>query len=72
MNSKGELTPGEYLAMNISGRMDELESRLDAAIQKISVDIKLDLMEVDILLSGIEECDRKWPRVKPQQGGAKR
>ncbi len=62
------LTPSEYLAMNISGRMDELEARLDVAIQKVGVDIKLDLIEVDILLESIEECDRKWPRVKPQQG----
>jgi hypothetical protein len=68
MNSKGELTPSEYLAMNISGRMDALEAKIDAAIYHVSVNIKLDLLEVEMMLERIEECDRKWPRVKPQQG----
>ncbi|MEG3859187.1 hypothetical protein [Microcoleus sp. herbarium12] len=67
MNSKGELTPSEYLAMNISGRMDALEARIDAEIYHVNVNIKCHLLEVEMMLEGIEECDRKWPRVKPQQ-----
>lgn len=63
------LTPGEYLAMGISEKLDALEARIDAASHRVRVDIKLQLLEVDILLSGIEECDRKYPRVSPQPGG---
>ena len=62
MNGKGELTPGEYLALNISGRMDALEAKIDAAIYHVSVNIKLDLLEVEMMLEEIEE------EVKPQQG----
>ena len=69
MNSKGELTPGEYLAMNISGRMDALEARIDAAIHHVNVNIRCDLLEVEMMLEGIEACDQKYPRVKPQQQG---
>lgn len=61
MNGKGELTPGEYLALNISGRMDALEAKIDAAIYHVSVNIKLDLLEVEMMLEEIEE------EVKPQQ-----
>ncbi|CAA9399384.1 hypothetical protein AVDCRST_MAG84-6036 [uncultured Microcoleus sp.] len=71
MNSKGELTPGEYLAMNISGRMDALEARIDAAIHHVNVNIRCDLLEVEMMLESIEECDRKYPRVKPHQQGGK-
>ncbi len=67
MNSKGELTPGEYLAMNVSGRMDALEARIDTGLYHASVTIKLDLLEVEMMLESIEESDRKYPRVKPQQ-----
>ncbi|MEG3900187.1 MULTISPECIES: hypothetical protein [unclassified Microcoleus] len=71
MNSKGELTPDEYFAMNISGRMDALEAKIDAAIHHVNVNIRLDLLEVEMILERIEECDRKYPRVKPhQQGGS--
>ncbi len=62
MNGKGELTPGEYLALNISGRMDALEAKIDAAIYHTSVNIRLDLLEVEMMLEEIEE------EVKPQQG----
>jgi hypothetical protein len=69
MNSKGELTPGEYFALNISGKMDALEAKIDAAIYHVNVKIRCDLLEVEMMLESIEECDRKWPRVKPQQQG---
>lgn len=62
MNSKGELTPDEYLALNISGRMDALEAKIDAAIYHVSVNIRLDLLEIEMMLEEIQE------EVKPQQG----
>ncbi|MDP8936006.1 MAG: hypothetical protein M3N42_18205 [Cyanobacteriota bacterium] len=58
MNSKGELTPGEYSAMNISGRMDALEAKLDAAIHHVNVNIRCDLLEVEMMLESIEATDR--------------
>lgn len=63
------LTPDEYFAMNISERMDALEAKIDAATYRVRVDIGLQLLEVEMMLESIEECDRKWPRVQPQQGG---
>ena len=33
----------------------------------VTVNIRLDLPEVEMMLERIEECDRKYPRIKPQQ-----
>lgn len=62
------LTLDKYLAINISGKMNALKAKIDAAIYHVNVNIKLDLLEVKMMLESIEECDRKWPRVEPQQG----
>ena len=63
------LTPSEYLALNISGRMDALEAKLDAAIHRVNVNIRCDLLEVEMMLESIEAIDQKYPRVNPQPGG---
>jgi hypothetical protein len=65
------LTPNEYFAMDISGKLDVLEVKIDAASHRVNVDIKCDLLEVEMMLEKIEAYHRKYSRVKSQQGGAK-
>jgi hypothetical protein len=63
------LTPDEYFAMNISGRMDALEAKIDAVTYRVRVDIGLQLLEVGMMLEEIEAWHRNLPRVVLQKGG---
>ena len=61
------LTHDECDALNISERLDGLEARIDAATYRVKVGIKIQLLEVDILLAGIEATDRKYSRTPKQE-----
>lgn len=63
------LTPDEYFAMNISGKMNALEAKIDAATYRVRVDIGLQLLEVGMRLEEIKAWHRNLPRVVPQKRG---